>query len=132
MVGGMTDTPNPNPTFATRAALEALPAAPIRHLIVTQHGKPFSVSGLGNKMRQWCDEAGLKHCSMHGLRKAISRILAEHGATDAEGQSVTGHKKAATFAHYRAKANRTTLADRAFSNLLPEEFSNTNENEPKP
>jgi integrase len=102
---------------STRAALEALPAAPIRHLIVTQHGKPFSVPGLGNKMRQWCDEAGLKHCSMHGLRKAISRILAEHGATDAEGQSVTGHKKAATFAHYRAKANRTALADRAFSTL---------------
>ena len=97
----------------TRAALEALPAAPIKHLIVTQHGKPFSVAGLGNKMRQWCDEAGLPQCSMHGLRKAISRILAERGATDAEGQAVTGHKKAATFAHYRAKANRAGLADRA-------------------
>lgn len=56
--------------------------------------------------------------------KVISRILAEHGATDAEGQAVTGHKKAATFAHYRAKANRTALADRAFSNLEPSEVSN--------
>lgn len=102
----------------TRDALEALPAAPIRHLIVTQFGKPFTVPGLGNRMRKWCDEAGLPHCSMHGLRKAISRILAENGATDAEGQAVTGHKKAATFAHYRAKANRSHLADAAFSNLL--------------
>lgn len=109
---------------ATRAAIEALPSAPIRHLITTQAGKPFSVDGLGNRMRKWCDEAGLPHCSMHGLRKAISRILAEHGATDAEGQAVTGHKKAATFAHYRAKANRTALADRAFSNLELGEVSN--------
>lgn len=101
----------------TRAALDALPAAPIRYLVTTVHGKQFSEKGLGNRMRKWCDEAGLPQCSMHGLRKAVSRLLAEKGATDAEGQSVTGHKKAATFAHYRAKANRAALADRAFSNL---------------
>ncbi len=52
---------------------------------------------------------------MHGLRKATSRRLAETGATDAEGQAVTGHKKATTFQKYRAKANRTALADRAFA-----------------
>lgn len=104
----------------TKAALDALPAAPIRHLITTMFGKPFTEAGLGNRMRKWCDEAGLKHCSMHGLRKATSRRLAETGATDAEGQAVTGHKKAATFASYRAKANRSMLADRAMSNLEPD------------
>lgn len=101
----------------TKAALDALPAAPIRHLIVTEFGKPFSEAGLGNRMRKWCDTAGLPQCSMHGLRKAISRQLAEKGATDAEGQAVTGHKKAETFQKYRAKANRVVLADRAMSNL---------------
>jgi site-specific recombinase XerD len=101
----------------TRAAIDALPVAPIKHLVVSQFGKPFTEAGLGNRMRKWCDTAGLPHCSMHGLRKATSRLLAETGATDAEGQSVTGHKKATTFAHYRAKANRSALADRAFSNL---------------
>ena len=80
-------------------------------------------------MRKWYDEAGLPHCSMHGLRKAISRQLAEHGATDAEGQAITGHKKAATFQHYRAKADRTKLADAAFSrlndsNIVPGDVSN--------
>lgn len=104
----------------TKAALEALPVTPIKHLIVTVHGKPFSEAGLGNRMRKWCDDAGLPHCSMHGLRKATSRRLAEMGATDAEGQSVTGHKKAATFQHYRAKANRSKLADRAFKRLEDE------------
>lgn len=99
----------------TQAALDALPAAPIRYLITTQFGKPFSTAGLGNRMRDWCNSAGLPHCSMHGLRKATSRRLAETGATDAEGQAVTGHKKATTFQKYRAKANRTALADRAFA-----------------
>ena len=101
----------------TRAALDALAATPIRHLIVTGYGKPFTVAGLGNKMRQWCDEAGLPGRSMHGLRKAVSRRIAESGGTDAEGQAVTGHRKAETFAHYRATANRTALADTAFHNL---------------
>lgn len=97
-----------------------LPAAPIRFLVTTQFGKPFTDAGMGNRMRKWCDEAGLPHCSMHGLRKAMSRQLAEHGATDAQGQAVTGHKKDKTFQHYRAKANRAALADAAMSNLEPE------------
>lgn len=101
----------------TRAALDALPAVPIKHLITTTYGKPFTENGLGNRMRKWCDTAGLPHCSIHGLRKATSRRLAETGATDAEGQAVTGHKKAETFAGYRAKANRSNLATRAMSNL---------------
>jgi integrase len=101
----------------TKAALDALPAAPIKFLITTEFGKPFTANGLGNKMRDWCDRAGLPHCSMHGLRKAMSRQLAESGATDAQGMAVTGHKKDKTFAHYRAKANRKVLATVAVSNL---------------
>ena len=38
--------------------------------LVNELGAPFSINGLGNKMRDWCDAAGLKHCSAHGLRKA--------------------------------------------------------------
>lgn len=103
----------------TREALDALPAAPIRYLVTTTFGKPFTDAGLGNRMRKWCDEAGLPQCSMHGLRKAMSRRLAEHGATDAEGQAVTGHKKAETFAYYRARANRSALADKAMALFEP-------------
>lgn len=101
----------------TRAAIDALPAQPIRFLVTTQFGKPFTDAGLGNRMRKWCDTAGLPNCSLHGLRKAMSRQLAESGATDAEGMAVTGHRKAATFAYYRKAANQPALADRAMSNL---------------
>lgn len=51
------------------AELANIPADRLTFL-VTEYGKPFSDKGLGNKMRQWCDEAGLPHCSAHGLRKA--------------------------------------------------------------
>ncbi len=99
----------------TQVALDAMPVT--ESLVVTEFGKPFTANGLGNRMRKWCKEAGLPHCSLHGLRKAVARRLAEGGATDAEGQAVTGHKKASTFQHYRAMANRQLLADRAMSNL---------------
>lgn len=106
------------PMFAaTKAALDALPAAPIRHLVTGAYGRPYSVGGLGNRFRKWCNEAGLPHCTIHGLRKALSRRLAEAGGTDAEGMAVTGHKKPATFADYRAAANRDEMAERVMSNV---------------
>ena len=101
----------------TKAAIDALPVAPIRYLITTVFGKPFSDKGISNKMRQWCDEAELPHCSLHGIRKATSRQLAESGASDAQGRAVTGHKKDATFAYYAKMADREKLAEQALSNL---------------
>lgn len=108
----------------TREAIEAMPVAGIGAFLVTEFGKPFSVAGLGNKMRQWCDEAGLPHCSAHGLRKATSRRLAEDGATDAQGRAVTGQKKDATFAYYAAHANRERLADAAMANRINRDLAN--------
>lgn len=100
-----------------RAAIDAMPTTPIRYLIVNAFGKPFSVAGLGNAMRKWADQAGLEGCSLHGLRKAQSRRLAEAGATNAEGRAVTGHKKDATFDHYTKKASRKRLATNAMAKL---------------
>lgn len=113
----------------TQAALDALPAAPIKFLVTTVFGKPFTEAGLGQRMRKWCNEAGLPGCTIHGIRKATSRRLAETGATDAEGQAITGHKKSETFALYRAKANRSALADRAMSNLASLDVVQPIENE---
>jgi hypothetical protein len=42
----------------------------------TEQGKPFTAAGFGNKMREWCDEAGLPQCSAHGLKKAGATIAA--------------------------------------------------------
>jgi integrase len=37
--------------------------------IVTKFGKPFEKMGFSNWFRDRCDEAGLRQCSAHGLRK---------------------------------------------------------------
>lgn len=47
--------------------------------LITENGQPFTINGLGNKMRDWCDAAGLQHCSAHGLRKASAVAMAESG-----------------------------------------------------
>ena len=54
---------------------EAIRRTPIglKTFLVTSHGKPFSEDGFGNKMREWCDQAGLPECSAHGLRRRRRR-----------------------------------------------------------
>lgn len=106
-------------TAETKAAIDALPASPIRWLIVSDLGKPYTIESLGNRFRKWARAADCPG-SLHGLRKAMSRQLAEAGATDAQGRAVTGQKKNATFAHYAAKADRGRLADQAMRKLIGE------------
>jgi integrase len=58
--------------------------------LVNDYGQPFTGNGFGNKMRQWCNEAGLPHCTSHGLRKTGAVIEAENGATAHELMSIFG------------------------------------------
>jgi integrase len=101
----------------------ALDAQPMTHLtyMVTEFGKPFTVNGLGNKMRDWCDQAGLPHCSTHGLRKAGATVAAENGATDDELMAIFGWTTKAQTTLYTKKANRLRIADNAMHKLIPTE-----------
>lgn len=84
----------------------------------TKWGKPYTANGFGNWFREKVDEAGLpKECAAHGLRKAISRRLAESGSTTLEGRAVTGHKTDKEFIKYAEKANKRDMADKAMANL---------------
>lgn len=112
----------------TMRAIEAMPVAGVQHFLVTAHGKPFAVAGFGNWFRDQCNTAGLTHCSAHGLRKAISRQLAESGASDSQGRSVTGHKKDDTFRYYSEMAKREDLAEGAMYNLGSRKMYNHKEN----
>ena len=73
-----------------RAAIDAMPTVGVQTFLVTESGKPFSKAGFGNWFRDRCDEAGLKHFTAHGLRKAIARRLAENVATQKMIKSVGG------------------------------------------
>ena len=90
-----------------------------KHLtfLVTEYGKPFSIAGFGNRFRDWCNQAGLPHCSAHGLRKATVARLAERGATPHEIMAVTGHQSLEEVERYTRAANKSQLADSAMAKL---------------
>jgi integrase len=86
--------------------------------LATAQGKPFTVKGFYNWFKAACVEAGIPHCSPHGLRKAVSRRLAEAGATMLEGRAATGHKTDVMFAYYAESANRAGLANAAMGKVV--------------
>lgn len=95
------------------AAIEATEVGRDAYL-VTSFGKPFVTAGLGNKMRDWCNEAKLPECSSHGLRKAAAVALAESGATAPELCAIFGWTNLRTAQIYIDRANKRTMTANAF------------------
>jgi integrase len=85
--------------------------------LVTDFGKSFSRAGFGNKFREWCDEAGLKHCTAHGLRKAGAVIAAENGATAHQLKSIFGWSTLKQAELYTRGAEQKRLAEDAMGLL---------------
>jgi len=98
---------------------DVLDASSSGHLayLVTAFGKPYTAAGFGNWFRRRCNEAGLKHCSAHGLRKAGATIAAENGATEYELMAIYGWESPKEAALYTRKANRKRLAASAMHKL---------------
>lgn len=46
-----------------RSQRKALPRPKDFGFFLTSYGKPYIRKGSGKRMRRWCDEAGLSHCS---------------------------------------------------------------------
>jgi integrase len=101
---------------ALQHILDVSPTGDVTFL-VTEHGKPFSGNGFGNRFRAWCDEAGLPQCSAHGLRKAAASRLAELGCSELEIMSVTGHQTMKEVERYTKSARQKVLAGSAMAKL---------------
>jgi integrase len=86
--------------------------------LVTEAGAPFSAAGFGNWFRERCNEAGLQHCSAHGLRKACATRLANAECTTEQIKSITGHKTLSEAARYTKAADQERNAKQALANLL--------------
>lgn len=86
--------------------------------ILTEHGRAFkSEKALGNRMRKWCDQAGLHHLSSHGVRKAAGELLACEGCTNYEIMAILGHSDTKTSEVYTRGAERRRLAMSAVSKI---------------
>lgn len=109
--------------------LEAIIAMKPEHtspfcFLVTEYGRPFkSTASFGNWFKKACVSAGLAHCTMHGLRKATLRRMAELQMTNATMKSVSGQRSDKTLARYIEKADQARLADAAMSELSAWEAS---------
>lgn len=99
-----------------RQALKATPLGDTTYLI-TDLGKAFTIAGFGNKMRDWCNAAGLPHCSAHGLRKASAVAFAESGASAPEMCAVFGWSKLETAEIYIREAQKRVMAENAYTRL---------------
>ena len=107
-----------------RVALDALPAGNHLCFIPSERGRAYSAASFGNTFRRWCTAAGLPHCAAHGLRKAISRRMAEEGIGNAGIKSVTLHARDDEVALYVAGADQKRLARDAIGRISDRELSN--------
>lgn len=82
----------------------------LQTFLVTAYGQPFTDAGLGNRMRAWCDEAGLPECTSHGLKKIAASICAEAGASDRQMMALFDWTSESMATTYTAKARKRKLA----------------------
>lgn len=106
-----------------KEAVKACPSnAPT--FIVSERGKPYTKESLGNWFRERCNEAGLRQCSAHGLRKAASRRMAELGLSNQLIKSITGHSTDSEVARYTRNADQAARADQAMDLMEKRGLSN--------
>jgi integrase len=87
--------------------------------LVTKDGRPFSAPGFTNWFRQMCDEAGLpRGISVHALRKAAARRLAEAGASVNVIAAITGHASLREVQRYTAAADQARLARSGIESMM--------------
>jgi integrase len=92
-----------------QAILDATPCE--LTFLTTKTGKPYAPNDLSDEVRGWCDAAGLPaECSLHGLRKAAARRLAEAGCSAHEIAAITGHKTLKEVERYTKSAEQARQA----------------------
>jgi integrase len=92
--------------------IDATPCGDLTFL-VNDWGRPFTNAGFGNKFRDWCDQAGLNHCSAHGLRKAGATIAANNGATSRQLMAIFGWDTLKEAERYTRNSDQARLAESA-------------------
>ncbi|MFM7403428.1 MAG: tyrosine-type recombinase/integrase [Erythrobacter sp.] len=98
---------------------ESIAATPTGHLafIVSNRGAPRTKESFGNWFAEQCAAAGLKGYSMHGLRKAASRRMAEMGLSNQLIKSITGHTSDNEVARYTRDAEQARMAELAMERM---------------
>jgi integrase len=87
--------------------------------IAQADGRPLDVESLGGDFRRWLRKAGISdQLSLHGLRKAAARRLAEAGCTPHEIMAITGHKTLSEVERYCRDAEKKRLAESGMGKVV--------------
>lgn len=108
---------------ALQRIIDASPCGEMTFL-VNDLKRPFTDAGFGNKFRVWCNQAGLRHCTAHGLRKAGATIAANNGATAHQLMAVFGWSTLKMAEKYTKSADQKKLAQSAMHFLEVNEPEN--------
>jgi len=100
------------------ATIAATPMIGVKTFLVTDYGKQFTPAGFGNWFRDRCDEAGLPHCTAHGMRKAFLRRMAEAGCSEDYIASISGHRDMREIRKYVQAVNRARMASEGMAKTL--------------
>ncbi len=109
---------------ALQQVIDASPCGELAFL-VNDLGRPFTDAGFGNKFREWCNQAGLRHCTAHGLRKAGATIAANNGATAHQLMAIFGWDTLKMAEAYTRAADQERLAEAAMHMLESSEQNST-------
>ena len=82
-------------------------------------GNAYSIKGFGDRVKRWCAEAGIPHCSSHGIRKAAATIALDNGATEAQLMAIFRWEDAKEILTYTRQRDRRRLAKEAIDLLKP-------------
>jgi integrase len=104
--------------------IDASPCGALAFL-VNDLERPFTDAGFGNKFREWCNQAGLDHCTAHGLRKAGATIAANNGATAHQLMAIFGWETLRMAEAYTRAADQERLAQAAMHMLEAPEQNST-------
>jgi integrase len=108
---------------ALQRVIDASPTGDLTFL-TTRFGRSFTVDSFGNWFRMKCNDAGLPHCSAHGLRKAAAVRAAENGATTHQLMAIFGWLTGNEAERYTKAAQRKRMAADAMHMLGRGEIGN--------
>ena len=98
-----------------KAVIDGTPGEHLTFL-TTRTGQPYSGNDFSEQFRAWCDAAGLPaKCSVHGLRKAACRRLAEAGCSASEIAAISGHATLSEVQRYTKAAEQARMARNAMA-----------------
>jgi hypothetical protein len=93
-----------------QASIEATPVGNLT-FIVTEFGRPFTPLGFGNRVRAWCDEAGLPHCFLAWRSQGGRDHRGQQRRERASPKAIFGQETIKQADLYTKRANRARLAD---------------------